>query len=161
SMARLAPRHRRTRSGREFAQGRLQACHSVEHPPPYPERKSHGQGRRKNQAVDVIDDAKFGMLTRRHADGQLHSQPLTTQNKTLDESSTLYFFVPRDGEIVRHLASDANVNVAYANLDNDDYVSVSGTAALSEDVSKKEELFNTIAKAWFPGGPSDPNLVLL
>jgi len=109
----------------------------------------------------LIEDAKFGMLTHRHADGHLHSQPLTTQNKTLDETSTLYFFVPRDGEVVRHLSSDANVNIAYANIDDDDYVSVSGTATVSEDMAKKEELFNTIAKAWFPGGASDPNLALL
>ncbi|MBO9651581.1 MAG: pyridoxamine 5'-phosphate oxidase family protein [Variovorax sp.] len=109
----------------------------------------------------LIENTRFGMLTHRHGDGQLHSQPLTTQNDALDETSTLYFFVPRDGEIVRNLSSDPNVNIAYANVDDDDYVSVSGNAVVSEDMSKKTELFNTAAKAWFPGGPSDPNLALL
>ncbi|MEJ8851908.1 pyridoxamine 5'-phosphate oxidase family protein [Variovorax rhizosphaerae] len=109
----------------------------------------------------IIHDTKFGMLTHRHGDGHLHSQPLTTQNKAIEADSLLYFFVARDGDIARHVASDANVNVAYANVDDDDYVSVSGTATISEDQAKKEELFNTIAKAWFPGGATDPNLALL
>jgi general stress protein 26 len=109
----------------------------------------------------IIRDTKFGMLTHRHGDGHLHSQPLTTQNKSLDKDSLLYFFVARDGDIARHVSTDANVNVAYANVDDDDYVSISGTATISEDQAKKDELFNTIAKAWFTGGATDPNLALL
>ena len=110
---------------------------------------------------ELIKDTRFGMLTHRHSDGQLHSHPLTTQNKTVDEQSTLYFFVPRDGDIVRHVATDPSVNVAYANTDADSYVSVTGSAGVLEDQAKKEELFNPAAKAWFPGGPTDPNLALL
>jgi len=110
---------------------------------------------------EIIQNTKFGMLTHRHGDGHLHSQPLTTQNKSLAEDSLLNFFVARDGDIARHVPADANVNVSYANVDDDDYVSISGTASISEDQVKKDELFNTLAKAWFTGGASDPNLALL
>ena len=110
---------------------------------------------------DLIKDIRFGMLTHRHGDGQLHSHPLTTQNQKVDEGATLYFFVPKDGDIARHVASDPTVNVAYADTDDDSYVSVSGQASLIEDAAKKEELFNTAAKAWFPQGATDPNLGLL
>ena len=115
----------------------------------------------KAKLWDLIKDTRFGMLTHRHDDGQLHSHPLTTQNKKVDEGATLYFFVPKDGDIVRHVATDGSVNVAYANTDADSYVSVSGQASVLEDPAKKEELFNPAAKAWFPGGPTDPNLALL
>ncbi len=110
---------------------------------------------------ELIKDTKFGMLTHRHGDGQLHSHPLTTQNKSVDEGATLYFFIPKDGDVARHVASDPVVNIAYANTSDDSYVSVAGRASLSEDQRKKEELFNPIAKAWFPNGPTDPNLGLL
>ena len=110
---------------------------------------------------ELIKDTRFGMLTHRHSDGQLHSHPLTTQNKKVDEQSTLYFFVPKSGDIVRHVATDPSVNVAYANTDADSYVSVTGHAAVLEDQAKKEVLFNPAAKAWFPAGPTDPNLALL
>ncbi|APW37018.1 general stress protein [Rhodoferax koreense] len=114
-----------------------------------------------DKLFDLIKDTRFGMLTHRHDDGQLHSHPLTTQNKKADEAATLYFFVPKNGDIVRHVATDPSVNVAYANTDADSYVSVSGQASVLEDQAKKEELFNPMAKAWFPAGPTDPNLALL
>ena len=110
---------------------------------------------------ELIKDTRFGMLTHRHSDGQLHSHPLTTQNKSVDEGATLYFFIPKDGDIARHVATDASVNVAYANTDADSYVSVTGSASLLEDRAKKEELFTAMAKAWFPAGVTDPNLGLL
>ncbi|MDP9897852.1 pyridoxamine 5'-phosphate oxidase family protein [Variovorax ginsengisoli] len=110
---------------------------------------------------DLIKDTRFGMFTHRHGDGMLNSHPLTTQNKSVDEGATLYFFVPKDGEIASHIAQDNAVNVAYANTSSDSYVSVSGHAALLDDQAKKEELFNKMAEAWFPKGPTDPNLGLM
>lgn len=110
---------------------------------------------------ELIKDTRFGMLTHRHADGQLHSHPLTTQNQDVDAVATLYFFVPKDGDIARHVAGDPVVNVAYANTDADSYVSISGQARLDDDPARKKAMFNTAAKAWFPGGPDDPNLGLL
>ena len=110
---------------------------------------------------DLIKDTRFGMLVHRHGDGLLHSHPLTTQNKELDEQATLYFFVPKDGDIARHVATDPVVNVSYADTGEDSYVSLAGRASLVEDQAKKEALFNTQAKAWFPQGAADPNLGLL
>jgi len=109
----------------------------------------------------LIKDTKFGMLTHRHGDGLLHSHPLTTQNQDIDERDALFFFVPKDGDVARHVASDGIVNVSYANTDDDSYVSVAGRAALVEDASLKQRLFNAVAKAWFPQGVEDPNLGLL
>jgi len=109
----------------------------------------------------IIKGTRFAMLTHRHGSGRLHSQPLTTQNKELGADSTLYFFIARDGDVAAHAAGDAHVNVAYANVDDDDYVSISGRASISEDAALKKALFGTQVKAWFPGGLEDPNLALL
>jgi len=110
---------------------------------------------------DLIKATRFAMLTHRHGDGQLHSHPLTTQNKKVDEGGMLYFFVPKDGDIARHVANDSSVNLAYSDTGEDSYVSIAGQAALIEDAAKKEELFTTMAKSWFPKGAGDPNLGLL
>lgn len=109
----------------------------------------------------LIKDIRFGMFTHRHASGLLHSHPLTTQNKSLDEGTRLYFFVARSSEIARQIQQDASVNVAYASPGDDSYVSVSGDAAIVEDQAKKEALWSPMAKAWFPDGPGDANLALL
>ena len=110
---------------------------------------------------DLIKDIKFGMLTHRHSSGMMHSCPLTTQNKKLDENSVLYFFISRKSEMATALLTDGNVNVSYAHPGDDSYVSVSGKAAIAEDQARKEELWSSFAKAWFPGGVNDPDLALL
>jgi general stress protein 26 len=120
-----------------------------------PDRKQH------EVLWDLISETRFCMLAHRHADGSLHSHPLTTMNKELGEDGALYFFVSRSTELGQRLARDGNVNLSYGNVDKDTWVSVTGTAVVLEDLQKKKELFGPIAKAWFPGGPEDPDLELV
>jgi general stress protein 26 len=40
-------------------------------------------------------------------------------------------------------------------------VSLTGHAVLIDDLEKKRELWNPVVGAWFPGGPEDPDVVLL
>ena len=109
----------------------------------------------------LIKDIKFGMLTHRHPNGMMHSVPLTTQNKADDEADQLFFFISRKGELAKSMAQDGSVNVSYADPGDDNYVSVSGQGSILEDQAKKDQLFSVIAKAWFPGGATDPDLALL
>ena len=53
---------------------------------------------------DLIKKTQFGMLTHRDADGQLHSQPLTTQNRDLAAGSPLYFFISRSSHLARRVS---------------------------------------------------------
>ena len=110
---------------------------------------------------DMIKDIKFGMFTARHGNGHLHSRPMTTQNGKNDRGAVLWFFMSRKGDSVADLQAAPEVNVAYADTGRDCYVSVSGNARVVEDDAKKKELFNPIAKAWFPGGATDPDLALV
>src|SRR6476620_8704606 len=73
---------------------------------------------------DLIKDTRFCMLSHRHEDGTLHSHPLTTQNKALDEGASLYFFVSNKTELGKRLQADGNVNLAYANPEKDTWVSI-------------------------------------
>ena len=91
----------------------------------------------------------------------LHSAPLTTQNKSLDTHNTLYFFISRESDLFRCVQQDGTVNVSYADPGDDSYVSVSGQARAVDDQGQKEALWTPMAKAWFPGGPTDPDLALL
>jgi len=110
---------------------------------------------------NLIKDIKFGMLTHRHADGMLHSHPLTTQNKSMDEGSVLYFFISASSEIALRIQADGNVNISYSDPGADSYVSISGTAQVVNNLATKERLWSPMAKAWFPGGPTDEDLALL
>jgi general stress protein 26 len=110
---------------------------------------------------DMIKDIKFAMFTTRHDNGHLHSRPMTTQNKSVDEDSSLWFFMSRSGDPVSDLAAEPNVNVVYADPSADSYVSVSGTARVVDNLAKKEQLWSKINEAWFPAGVTDPDLALV
>jgi general stress protein 26 len=109
----------------------------------------------------LIKDIRFAMFTTRQSDGHLHSRPMTTQNKEMDEDDSLWFFMSRASDPVADLAAEPVVNVAYADPGADCYVSVCGLAAVIDDHAKKRQLWTKMAQAWFPGGVDDPDLALV
>ena len=109
----------------------------------------------------MIKDIRFAMLTTRHGNGHLHARPMTTQNKELGSDDSLWFFMSRKGDPVDDLRSVGTVGVVYADPGSDTYVSVSGSAAEVDDLAKKRELWSKITEAWFPAGPTDPDLALV
>lgn len=111
---------------------------------------------------EMIRDIRFAMFTARHpSNGHLHSRPMTTQNRALDEDVSLWFFMSRQREPVADLLHEPQVNVIYADPGSDSYVSISGTAAVMNDLEKKQQLWSKMAEAWFPQGATDPDLALV
>jgi len=107
---------------------------------------------------DLIEEIDFAMLTTING-GQLRSRPMSTQKFEFD--GDLWFFTNDDTHKVDEIERDNRVNVAYAEPEDNVYISVSGRAQLVKDKDKIEELWNPILKAWFPKGLDDPTLALL
>jgi general stress protein 26 len=122
---------------------------------------SQNQTADRDKLWELIKDIKFGMLTTRHADGHLHSRPMTTQNAHLDDDRALWLFMSRQSDSAADLQASPAVCMSYADTDDDSYVCVSGSAVASEDAAKKQALWSPMAKAWFPGGVDDPDLLLV
>jgi len=107
---------------------------------------------------DLLEGIDFCMLTTMSG-GHLRSRPMSTQK--FDFDGDLWFFTSDKTHKVDEIEKDGRVNVAYSQPDDNKYVSVSGTATVSKDRSKMEELWNPILKAWFPDGLETPDLCLL
>lgn len=108
-----------------------------------------------------IKACKFVMFTTRHANGHLHSRPMTMQNTTLDADDSLWFFMSRKSDPVAELAAESSVNVAYSPPGDACWISVTGTALVVDDRDKAKSLWNRSADALFPGGPTDPDLAVV
>ena len=115
----------------------------------------------RNVLWNLIKDIRFAMFTTRHLNGHLHSRPMTTQNRNIDEKDSLWFFMSKSGEPVSDLLAEPEVNIVYAHPGKDRYVSVSGRAIVVDDLAKKTELWSTMTEAWFPGGVIDADLALV
>jgi len=108
---------------------------------------------------ELIKNINMAMLTTIDHDGTLRSRPMATQQAEPD--GTLWFFTGIDTHKVGELKDHDQVNVSYSDAGANSFVSVSGTATISRDKQKIEELWNPINKAWFPDGPEDPNIALI
>ena len=87
----------------------------------------------REQLWELVKDIRMAMFTTRHSNGHLHSRPMTTQNTGLDEDASLWFFMSRGSEAVTDLASDAVVNISYADPGDDRYVSISANAVVVDN----------------------------
>lgn len=118
----------------------------------------------QHKLQELIQSIRFAMFTTRDAQGVLRSRPMTTQNNDDDDADAgrrLWFFMSRTSEPVLELLADPNVNVSYADPDNDVYVSASGKARLVDDKAAKIRLWSGMNDAWFPKGIDDPDLALV
>lgn len=112
--------------------------------------------------AEMIKDIKFAMLTTTGSDGSLFSRPMGTLDMSPKEfDGNLWFFSRKDSFKNVDIKKDQHVNLAYANPDKQQYVSVVGRAFISNDRKKMEELWSPVLKAWFPEGLDDPELSLI
>lgn len=109
------------------------------------------------QVWHLMKRITFAMLVTRDGD-QLRSRPMAAH---LDpERRAIYFLTDARRHKDDEIARDHRVNLAFADVSRQNYVSVSGFAAVSNDRAKIRELFSTPAKAWWDGA-DDPNIRLL
>jgi general stress protein 26 len=109
--------------------------------------------------ADLIAGIEFAMLTTVGQEGLLRSRPMTTLEGDIDEG--LFFFVSRNGALVRDIRAEKDVNVSYADPRGMRFVSVAGRARLVEDRALMQRLWKAPYRTYFPGGLDDPDLALL
>lgn len=120
------------------------------------ERQHHPE---LEKVAELVEEIKFAMLTTLEEDGSLHSRPMSTVQ--MDADGNLWFFTSVTSPKVEDAENHRQVNLSYARIDKQDYLSICGTSRIVRDREKMKELWTPWVKAWFPDGVEDPNLALL
>jgi general stress protein 26 len=108
---------------------------------------------------DKIKDIKLAMLTTVEPDGELHTRPMATHE--MEDDGTLWFFTYNNSAKAKEIQHDRQISLSYTDTSSETYVCATGTAAISQDIDKMEELWNPALKAWFPEGLDEPHIALL
>jgi general stress protein 26 len=119
---------------------------------------------------DLVKDIKVAMMTTRRADGHLVSRPMATQEDA--PGADFWFVALRDSEKVQELRGDPHLNLAFYKDRTHEYVSVSGTAVLTDDRELIHRLWQPDWKLWMgdeggdeggahDGSKDDPRLFLI
>jgi general stress protein 26 len=118
-----------------------------------------------DELYELVEGIEIAMFTTRRPDGRLVSRPMATQVQA--EGADFWFATEISSEKTEELEFDPNINLSYYNNKSREFVSVSGTARVTQDRAKIRELYRPDWKAWFPGDdpqsgtPDDPNIALI
>ena len=107
--------------------------------------------------ADLVAKAKIALVTTVAEDGSLVSRPLAVQQREFD--GDLWFFTEDPSPKTAQVRANPQVNVAIEA--GHGWLSISGTAAVTRDAAKIDELWSTGAEAWFEQGRDDPAVALL
>jgi len=107
--------------------------------------------------VELMRDMHVAMFTTTSDDGTLEAVPMARQE--VEPSAELWFITARDTRHVANLSARPHVGLTFSSRDA--WVSIHGTATVVDDRAKLEELWNSFAEAWLPGGPEDDNATLI
>jgi len=127
---------------------------------------SPSTSKKLDELYALIDGIEIAMFTTRRADGQLVSRPMATQERVT--GTDLWFVTDISSNKLDELQFDPHVNLAYYKNKSREWVSVAGTAQVTQDRNLIKELYKPDWKAWFgdnggseDGGPDDPRLALV
>ncbi|MFP8943636.1 pyridoxamine 5'-phosphate oxidase family protein [Streptomyces fenghuangensis] len=110
----------------------------------------------RKKLVELMRGMPIAMMTTYGPDGP-HSFPMARQE--VDPGAELWFITSRDTRHVRDIGTDPRVSLTFSSRDS--WVAMTGRAQVIDDRAKLGELWNTFAEAWLPGGPENPDAVLL
>jgi general stress protein 26 len=110
-----------------------------------------------DRAWELMKKIDFAMLVTHDGD-KLRARPMSAY---LDrESNAIYFLTDARRHKDEEIARNPGVNLSFANASDQKYVSVTGSAVVSNDRARIKQLFSTSAKAWW-NSADDPNIRVL
>jgi general stress protein 26 len=110
-----------------------------------------------DRAWELMKKIGFAMLVTRDGD-KMRARPMSPYLER--QNNAIYFLTDAHRHKDDEIARNPNINLSFADPGNQKYVSVGGTAAVSNDRAKIRELFSTPAKAWWDSA-DDPNIRVL
>jgi general stress protein 26 len=118
---------------------------------------TNDNARDAERAWELMEKIGFAMLVTRDGD-RLRARPMSAYLER--DSNTIYFLTDARRHKDDEIARNPGINLSFADASSQKYVSLTGTAVVSNDRAKIRELFSTPAKAWWESA-DDPNIRVL
>ncbi|HEV7636408.1 MAG TPA: pyridoxamine 5'-phosphate oxidase family protein [Bradyrhizobium sp.] len=106
---------------------------------------------------ELMKKIGFAKLVTRDGN-KLRARPMSAHLER--DENAIYFLTDARRHKDEEIARDANVNLSFADPGSQKYVSLSGTAAISNDRARTKQLFSTPAQAWWDSAEG-PNIRVL
>jgi general stress protein 26 len=118
---------------------------------------SNDNARDQDRVWRLMKKIGFAMLVT-HDGGKLRARPMSAYLE--QDNNAIFFLTDARRHKDEEIAGNPAINLSFADASSQKYVSISGTATVSNDRAKIKELFSTPAKAWWDSA-EDPNIRVL
>ncbi|GAB3423029.1 pyridoxamine 5'-phosphate oxidase family protein [Niabella aquatica] len=109
---------------------------------------------------EMIDKIDVGMLCSFTSQGDYpHAIPMSRQE--VDEEGNIWFLFSSESETYHNLQNNKKVSLLYAHVGNYNFLSINGTAEISQDQARIDKYWNKMIGAWFEKGKEDPRIRVL
>jgi general stress protein 26 len=118
---------------------------------------SNDNARDQDRVWQLMKKIGFAMLVT-HDGGKLRARPMSAYLE--QDNNAIFFLTDARRHKDEEIANNPAINLSFADSSSQKYVSIAGTATVSNDRTKIKELFSTPAKAWWDSA-EDPNIRVL
>jgi len=108
---------------------------------------------------DLVDDIKTCLFCTNITDIPFKARPMATLD--VDDEGNLWFFSNKASDKNDEMKNNDAVQLVYAKNSSNEFLVVNGKAELVNSKEKIDELWTSMAKAWFPEGKDDPNISVI
>lgn len=109
---------------------------------------------------DIVDDAKTCFFCTRLSDGtSMSTRPMSVQK--VDDQGHLWFLSAVDSHKNQDINEESAVQLFFQGSPHSGFLTISGTATVSRDKAKIDELWEPLVKTWFTEGKDDPRITVI
>lgn len=108
---------------------------------------------------DFVKDITTCMFCTKVTEMPFRTRPMATLD--VDDDGNLWFFSGKTSDKNDEIKNDDTVQLLYAKNSKSHFLIITGKAQTVKDPQKIDELWNSMAKTWFPDGKEDSNLSLI
>lgn len=113
-----------------------------------------------NKLKEMVDKIDIGMMCSFASESDYpHAVPMSRQE--VDEEGNIWFLFSSESETYQNFQKNNKATLLYAHTGDYNFLSINGTAAISQDQERIDKYWNKMIEAWFEKGKEDPRIRVL
>jgi general stress protein 26 len=110
-------------------------------------------------ARGIVDNVAMPLAITVGPEGEANAR--VVQTSKLSDDWSVRFMTDRRSRKAQETEQTGRMTLAYQCAAENSYVTLVGRARIVDDVEVKKAVWNPASYKWHPGGPTDPNVVLI
>lgn len=121
--------------------------------------KNLHDGEAVGKIKEIAGNAKICMFSTNLMELPINTRPMSPAE--IDDEGNLWFFSDQLSDKNKEISDNANVQLTFSSVSNNEYLCIFGNAEIVTDTNKFKDFWTPIVKIWFEKGVEDPNLSLI